>query len=82
MVVAGSMVAASLILRYFYNAIARIADRLGINAYSVVGLIASLATCISMIDRPGPRLSPGERRRRHGGHPAGQRGLAPQPAGL
>lgn len=43
------MVAASLILRYFYNAIARIADRLGINAYSVVGLIASLATCISMI---------------------------------
>ena len=48
-VVAGSMVAASLILRYFYNAIARIADRLGINAYSVVGLIASLATCISMI---------------------------------
>lgn len=38
-VVAGSMVAASLILRYFYNAIARIADRLGINAYSVVGLI-------------------------------------------
>ena len=48
-VVAGSMVAASLILRYFYNAIARIADRLGINAYSVVGLIASLATCISMV---------------------------------
>ena len=44
-----TMVAASLILRYFYNAIARIADRLGINAYSVVGLIASLATCISMI---------------------------------
>ena len=48
-VVSGSMVAASLILRYFYKAIARVADRLGMNAYSVVGLIASLATCISML---------------------------------
>ena len=39
-----------LILRYFYNAIARIADRLGINAYyGGWGLIASPATCISMI---------------------------------
>lgn len=48
-VVAGSMVAASLILRFFPGAIARIADRLGVNGYSVVGLIASLATCISML---------------------------------
>ena len=40
-VVAGSMVAASLI--------SRIAGWLGVNSYSVVGLIISLATCISMI---------------------------------
>lgn len=48
-VVAGSMVAASLILRFFQKGISRIAGWLGVNSYSVVGLIISLATCISMI---------------------------------
>ena len=48
-VVAGSMVAASLILRFFQKGIGRIAGWLGVNSYSVVGLIISLATCISMI---------------------------------
>lgn len=47
-VVAGSMVAAALILRFFQKGIARIAGWLGVNSYSVVGLIISLATCISM----------------------------------
>ena len=43
------MVAASLILRFFQKGISRIAGWLGVNSYSVVGLIISLATCISMI---------------------------------
>ena len=40
-VVAGSMVAASLILRFFQKGISRIAGWLGVNSYSVVGLIIS-----------------------------------------
>lgn len=48
MIVIGSMILCDLCLKYFSNAINKIANYLGVNSYSIIGLFLQMATSVAM----------------------------------